>query len=238
VLPVCVLVATVGVQFHNPFQHDRTAKPPHLAATIPVRVPGGWFVRDVPLGATEFMEEVVERTLRTDDILNREYRRGPVTFGVYVAYWGPGKMPTQLVASHTPDRCWTENGWACQEMRFKERLALDGRALQPAEWRRFHDPQGDDTYVLFWQLIEGRAYDFGERFNKIPSPVAWWKNAVQQAVFGSREQYFIRLTASVPFDELWDDPGFAAIVRSLEQLGLVVEAAPAARDAVASTGAP
>ena len=226
ILPVLVLVAAIGIQAFNPFQEEAQPKPKHLAAAIPARVPAGWSARDLPLGPTEYVQEVVERTLRTDDILNREYRRGRETFGVYVAYWGPGKMPTRLVASHTPDRCWTENGWSCEEMRFKQETKVGGQSLQPAEWRRFLDPQGGTTYVLFWQLIEGQAYDFGERFNAIPSPLEWWKDAVQQAVFGSREQYFIRVTSSVPFEEIREDPGFVAVFEGLGRLGLVVPTLP------------
>jgi hypothetical protein len=215
----------VALQLVNPFRHDAAPKPPHLAATIPARVPGGWIARDLPLGPTEFLEEVVQRTLRTDDFLNREYRRGRTSFGVYAAYWGSGKMPTHLVASHTPDRCWTENGWTCDQMRFKQQFALDGAALQPAEWREFRDPGGGTTYVLYWQLVEGQAYDFGERFNKIPSPWRWWRDAAQQAVFGSREQYFVRVTSSVPFEEIWDDPGFKTVLGAVGKLGVIPAAA-------------
>lgn len=221
ILPALVLVATVGIQLYNPFHQEAVVKPKHLAATVPARVPGGWSARDLPLGPTEFVEEVVQQTLRTDDILNREYRRGRVAFGVYAAYWGSGSMPTQLVASHTPDRCWTENGWSCKEMRFNEVYSAGGSPLWPAQWRRFVDPAGGTTYVLFWQLVAGQSYDFGDRFNKIPSPTRWWKDAAQQALFGSREQYFIRVTANVPFEEIWNDPGFQAVLAGLGRLGLV-----------------
>jgi hypothetical protein len=51
----------------------------------------------------------------------------------------------------------------------------------------------------------------------------WWKDAVQQAVLGSREQYFIRLTSSEPLESLWSDPGFAEVLRGLGQLGLTVK---------------
>jgi len=229
IVPAVGLALAIGVQFFEPFGETAKPRPKHLAGAIPGRVPGGWMARDLPLGPTEYVEEVVERTLRTDDILNREYRRGRVTFGVYVAYWGAGKMPTRLVASHTPDRCWTENGWSCEEVRFNVPTTAAGRALAPAQWRRFRDPGGGTTYTMFWQLIEGRSYDFGDRFNAIPSPLEWWKDAVQQAVYGSREQYFVRLTSSVPFEEIWNDPGFVAVLSGLEKLGLGAQPAPGAR---------
>ena len=141
---------------------------------------------------------------------------------MYVAYWGAGKMPTRLVASHTPDRCWTENGWRCLAMKFKQRQNFGTVALQPAEWRLFEPPLGGaPVYVLYWHLVDGRIYDYGERFNNVPSPVRWWKDAVEQALHGSQEQYFIRLTSSEPLENLWNDPGFAQVLTGLSQLGLV-----------------
>ena len=225
-LPAFVLFATLGVQVIHPFGAPAAAKPPHLAQAIPTQLSGGWTVRDLPLGPNEFVAEAAQKILRTDEFVNREYRRGRTIFGIYAAYWGPGKMPIRLVASHTPDRCWTENGWKCQDMRFKQPTAIGERALQPAEWRRFEDPHGGIAYVLFWHLIEGRASDFGERFNAIPDPITWWKDAVQQAILGSPEQYFIRVTSNVPFDEIWQDPVVQQVLTGLAEIGLTTAAGP------------
>jgi hypothetical protein len=195
----------------------------HLAQDIPGSI-AGWKCHDVPLGANEFLSGEVEKVLNYDDVLNREYTRGGESFGVYVAYWGAGKMPTQLVASHTPDRCWTENGWRCLSMRFKQAETLDGTALQPAEWRVFEPPSGGGpVYVLYWHLVGGRLYDYGMRFNAIPSPLLWWKGAAQQILLGSGEQYFIRLTSTKPIENLWSDRGFSEVLRGLSRLGLAVE---------------
>ena len=224
VLPALVLVTAISIQgvkfFHEtPKPHD-----PHLDQAVPLNLPGGWTGADVPLGANEAVDDAVEKILNYDAVLYREFNRGGESFGVYVAYWGAGKMPTRLVASHTPDRCWTENGWRCTAMKFKQPEIFEGAVLQPAEWRVFEPPLGGQlTYVLYWHLVEGHAYDYGDRFNNVPSPVLWWKDAVQQAVLGSREQYFIRLTSNEPLETLWNDPGFATVLRGLGQLGLVVK---------------
>lgn len=221
VLPAFVLAAAVSMQGMNFFRETARPRPPHLAQVIPA-APAGWTSREVPLGPNEFMANEVEKVLNYDDVLNREYSRGGESFGVYVAYWGPGKMPTRLVASHTPDRCWTENGWHCLDMKFKQPESFEGGALQPAEWRLFEPPAGGQSvYVLYWHLVEGRIYDYGNRFNSIPDARLWWEDAVQQALHGSREQYFIRLTSSIPLEALWNDPGFADVIRGLTQLGLV-----------------
>jgi hypothetical protein len=224
VLPALVLAVAVGLQGVKFFRETPKPHDPHLAQTIPLTIPGGWTGADVPLGANEFMANEVEKVLNYDAVLNREFSRGGETFGVYVAYWGAGKMPTRLVASHTPDRCWTENGWRCLAMKFKQPEIFEGAVLQPAEWRIFEPPLGGSpTYVLYWHLVEGHAYDYGDRFNNVPSPILWWKDAVQQAVLGSREQYFIRLTSNEPLENLWHDPGFAEVLRGLGRLGLVVK---------------
>ena len=218
--PALVLVAAVAMQGRQAWRAVPGGREPHLANVIP-RVVENWQSREVALGANEFLANEVEKVLNYDEVVSREYRRGGESFGVYVAYWGAGKMPTRLVASHTPDRCWTENGWHCLGMKFKLVEMVDGRPLQPGEWRVFEPPQGGGpTYVLYWHLVEGRTYDYGNRFNDVPSPVLWWKDALQQAFLGSREQYFIRLTSSQPLEELWDDPGFREVVRGLGRLGL------------------
>jgi len=220
VLPATVLVLAVAVQLMQVFQKIPPTRERHLALAVPGVLPG-WDGRDVPLGASEFLTGEVEKVLNYDEVLNREYTHGADRFSVYVAYWGPGKMPTQVVASHTPDRCWTENGWRCLAMKFKQTGMFAGVALQPAEWRLFEPPLGGSpTYVLYWHIVDGRTYDYGERFNAIPDPVRWLNGVVQQALRGNREQYFIRLTSSQPIEELWADAGFKEMVQGLADLGL------------------
>ncbi len=220
ILPAFALAAAVAVQNTHMF---RKAPPPRdirLAQRVPEGI-SGWEGRDVPLGPNEFIAGEVEKVLNYDQVVYREFKRNGETFGVYVAYWGPGKMPTRLVASHTPDRCWTENGWRCLDMKFKREEALDGLELQPAESRLFEPPEGGKpTYVLYWHLVDGRVYDYGPRFNSVPDPIRWWKDAVQEILRGNREQIFIRLTSNEPIENLWTDPGIEEVLHSLVGLGL------------------
>ena len=109
-----VLVVACGLQglrLRNLKDGDThtTARRIQLDATLPKAV-AGWTAIDEPLGPTEFLQTAVEKNLNYDDMVNRVYRRGERSFGLYVAYWSPGRMPVQKVASHTPDRCWSENG--------------------------------------------------------------------------------------------------------------------------------
>lgn len=220
-VPALVLAVAVSMQGVGYFRAAPPPRTPHLEQTIPRQV-SGWTGRDVPLGPNEFVAGEVEKILRYDEVVNREFRRGNETFGVYVAYWGEGKMPSQLVASHTPDRCWTENGWRCLEMKFKQPLRFEGDPLLPAEWRVFAPPAtSEPTYVLYWHLNDGQLYDYGERFNAVPDPLRWWQDVARQALRGNREQYFVRLTSNVPLESLWSDPGLAEILRGLGRLGLV-----------------
>lgn len=220
VLPTVAVLVAIAVQWTGSFRETSQPRAAHLAGSITATIPG-WLGRDVPLSANEFLESEIEKTLNYDEVVNREYTRGDENFGIYAAYWGAGKMPTRFVASHTPDRCWTENGMRCLEMKFRHVAAFEGQPLQPAEWRRFESVHGQKpVYVLYWHLVEGRIYDYGNRFNAVPSPRLWLKDAVQQMLLGSREQYFIRLTSSTPLEDIWNDPGFAEVLRGLKHLGL------------------
>lgn len=222
-LPAASVVACMAMQGLQAFREPLPPRGPHLSLAVPLSLPG-WTGREVPMGVNEFLTTEIGKVLNYDEALNREFTREGEKFTVYAAYWGAGKMPTQLVASHTPDRCWTENGWHCLEMKFRLSLAFQGVALQPAEWRLFEPPHGGPaTHVIFWHLVEGRPYNYGERFNDVPDPLLWAKDAAQQALLGNREQYFIRITSNEPLENLWTDPGFEEVLRGLGRLGLMVK---------------
>jgi len=228
-LSILVLIFAVSVQGVGYFRAEPPPRGPHLVREIPAQVPG-WSGRDVPLGPNEFVAGEVEKVLRYDEVIYREFRRGNESFGVYVAYWGQGKMPSQLVASHTPDRCWTENGWRCLEMKFRQPVRFEDQTFLPAEWRVFVPPANNEpVYVLYWHLNDGRLYDYGGRFNAVPDPVLWWKDVVMQAVKGNREQYFVRITSNGPVENLWHDPGFVEVLRGLGRLGLTATAVDSTR---------
>lgn len=220
VLLGALLLQVGGVRDVKRGDTTSTANPIGLAEKIPFAV-SNWTMRDEPLGPTEFVQSEVEKNLNYDDMVNRLYTKGDVQFGVYVAFWSPGRMPVQKVASHTPDRCWSENGWKCLDDRFPEELESYNTPLLPAYWREFSPPAGTaKTYVLYWHLVGGDPYDYGTGFNRMIGPVAWWRETLHYAIKGSAEQYFIRLTSNRPFDGIWTDAGVQEIVQSLAKLGL------------------
>lgn len=221
-----LLVAGICVQaFFRWREPARVASRGRLADLV-VRAVDGWTVSDERLGPTEVVSQSVLKNLNLDDYVYRRFQRGALEFTVYAAYWGPGKMPTRVVASHTPDRCWTENGMRCLDMRFHERLSVVGRPLLPAEVRTFAGPTGaEKIHVAYWLTVEGKLYDFGGRFTAVPSVWLWWKDAVAQAAYGSREQLFVRVASRVPLERLWPEPEFQRIFASVAGLGLFDEPA-------------
>jgi hypothetical protein len=191
-----------------------------IAALVPSRL-AGWEVKDERLGQTEILNEAVLRTLNLDDYVYRRFTRGGGSFTVYAAYWARGRMPTRLVASHTPDRCWTENGMRCVDMRFRQIYQLGGQELLPAEYRAFTPPNDTEkTYVAYWHTVEGKIYDYGARFNAMPHPWLWGKDIFAQAAYGSREQLFVRIASSMPLEQLWSDSDFQVVMTKIADLGL------------------
>lgn len=220
-------VTLQGLNVRDVKEGDRSK--PAAGVRLAERVPHNlatWPGRDEPLGPNEVTRTAVERTLNYDDFVFRVFKNGDREIGVYVAYWGPGRMPLQKVASHTPDRCWTENGWKCEEMRFSEVVSTDGVNLMPAQWRRFTPPNGAaQQYVVYWHLVGTRLYEYGARFNARPDLVKWWRDTLDYAFSGSEAQYFIRVTSNRPFEEFAGDPAWRELVGSLVLLGLEGKAA-------------
>lgn len=289
-----LLAGAIGFQFFYSLREvPQPRARPRIADVVPRSV-AGWAGAEEALGATEAVNAATLKILNLDDYVYRRFQRGAVFFTVYAAYWAPGRMPTRLVASHTPDRCWTENGMRCVDLRFKERYSVAGKPLLPAEYRVFtaggggeearggrdqetkgqrdqqtRGPENHETkrprdlagradglgvsgplsvvsgplsqvrgpssgasnriHVIYWHTVEGKLYDYGERFNAVPSPWLWWKDTLAQAACGSREQLFVRIASETPFEQLWREPGFQSVMESVASLGLWAPAAVAAR---------
>lgn len=225
---VVLLVGAIGMQLL--YRLQEVAQPAgrvRLAESLPRQL-AGWSVADEALGQTEAVSEAALKVLNLDDYVYRRFTKGSVSFTVYAAYWAQGKMPTRLVASHTPDRCWTENGMRCVDQRFRHVYHVGDQDLLPAEFRVF-TPGGMNagtedgapkTYVAYWHTVEGKIYDYGARFNAVPSPWLWWKDTMAQAAYGSREQMFVRIASGTPFESLWANQDFLAVMKEVGALGL------------------
>lgn len=220
------LVTAVGAQFFLGGNSDTANADQPVSGRLARQMPaalGLWDVRDEPLGPTEAVRRSTVDILRFDDYVYRRFRRGNVEFSIYVAYWSKGKMPTRLIAEHTPDRCWVENGWRCTKRLPKHQMTVEMRHLQPAERREFIPPGGvsGTQHVLFWLLAGGKAYDFDPHANMVDHAIRWWTAAVREAFeTGQPEKLFVRIASNTPFEQLWSDQEFVAMVKALGDLGL------------------
>jgi len=221
-----VLLAALGLQLHYALQPVRPTKPPHLAAALPTELTG-FTVRDEPLGPNEYLQGAVAQALNYDEYVYRVYRRGDLELGVYIAYWGPGKMPTRDIASHTPDRCWTQNGMTCTATRYNAPVASGPVQLMMADWREFTAPSlRGPIWVYFWLLADREPYDYGGRFNSLLTPTEWLTSVWKNAIHGKREHYFFRLTSNQPFENVANDPAYQRLLQALAHIGLENRAPP------------
>ncbi|MFO7726049.1 MAG: exosortase-associated EpsI family protein [Oceanipulchritudo sp.] len=223
VIALLVLITGIGLQvFAEWVSPEPEPVEPFLSEAIPQSLPG-WEVKDLNLGPTESVTEQSFRILNLDDFVYREYRRGATTFTVYVAYWGPGKMPIRLVNQHTPDRCWTENGWACTDRRFHVRKSVRDRALHPAQWGVYTiNDFSSESY--FWHIVDDEPHWFGgERINSRTSLTSVLLDFRNIATNRNPDQFFVRIVSQESLDAIWEEPGFAAVMDDLADLCLAAE---------------
>jgi hypothetical protein len=212
------LLLAIATQFLSPAEEEHVTRGAHIDNYIRNEI-DGWEARDLPVGETEFVASAVERILKYDDVLYRTFQRGNVNIGVFISYWGRGKSSVREVSAHTPDRCWTTSGW--QVVSIDNQVPMDFHTFQlmPAEQRvfTFH---GTPMYVKFWHIVGGEPFFSGSRFNAVPNPLTFVQDFFQEMQVGRQEQYFVRITSSVPFSEIEYDPAYLAIIEDLRNLGL------------------
>lgn len=215
------LTGAVGVHFWDQTFHpaEITKKEP-LAESISAGIPG-WDSRDLPLAATEQVENAALKKLNFSDHVYRSYTRGNLRVSVYVAYWEPLQMPVRQVGSHTPDVCWLLNGWECTDKEEDVFLTLDDTVLKSTE-KRSYAINGSEEYVLFWHLINGKAFKAKNQMGM------WdrWNMLTDHFRFGLNqkpEQYFIRLSSNQPFEKFWNNSAFEELMDEVVRaVGLAV----------------
>lgn len=224
VLPFClfaVLFLSVGIQvaaYINETPVVENTNPP-LEKAIPESLPG-WETTELDLGPTESVTEASERILNLDDFVHRRYSSPRGSFSVYVAYWGPGKMPIRLVSQHTPDRCWTENGWTCTDRRFNVQKFVGGEELQPAQWGEYAIQEFENE-SYFWHVVNGEAKWFAGESMNTRTTVGSFVTDLRNFTFNKKpDQYFVRIVSQQSLDELWQLPGFQRVMADLADLCL------------------
>ncbi len=218
VLLLATLLTATGLQFVTVDKTREEDLAVSLADALP-REATGWVVEDQPLGATESLNERSERTLQLDSYVVRKYSRGQEALTVYIGYWGPGRMDTRMVAVHTPDRCWVENGWQTSSAEYQQIMTFGGRQTKPGEVRSF-EVSGHTEYVYYWHLVGDGVYDYGKRLNRFPHPVKFVRDFMRNLTQGKPEQLFIRINANVPLNKLHSDELFQEIMSDVMDLGV------------------
>ena len=182
-----------------------------------------WTAETFSVSESEEMKARVEGLLKYDDALMRVYRAPGLSVSLYAAYWNAGKIPVHEVGVHTPDSCWVGNGWVCEDRRFACEQTIDGVPLKPFEYGAYK--KGDNVeYVIFWHLVgdgvsalnyNGWRNGLVGRLERLPYLFDSFKRfGLQQR----REQFFIRISSPIPFEELWRNPDFLALIKQLKSL--------------------
>lgn len=218
VLFVCYVLY---IAFHNVSKpHDKSV--PELTSMLPGTLPG-WSMKDLPVGETEEVRQKMGEILDYDAAIYREYSKGLKKVQVYMSYWTPGKAHFRLVYGHTPDVCWVNGGWKSDVRDPAYKFHLDEAptlALKTAQYREFVIRK-ERLRVMFWQLLDGEPFTYGNYGE--PPATAIFTDILSRGFNQKPEQWFIRISANIDFEQLKSDLGFQELMRSMEQFGLVVD---------------
>lgn len=192
---------------------------PDIANMLPQKLPG-WSSEDLPVGETEEVKRMMDQILNYDNAIFREYKKGFTKVQVYISYWTPGKAHFRLVYGHTPDICWVNGGWKpiVQDPAYHYVIGdTNPIYLKVGQYREFEFGH-ENTHVLFWQLLDGEPFTYGNY--GIPPATAIFTDILDRGFDQKPEQWFIRISANVPFDRLKNDSGFEMLMRAMTKFGL------------------
>jgi hypothetical protein len=198
---------------------EENGTPPSITSMLPAKLPG-WSLKDLPVGETEEVRQRMGELLDYDAAIYREYKKGLVTVQVYISYWTPGKAHFRLVYGHTPDVCWVRAGWkpTVQDPAYVLILDTDPPlTLKEGQYREFTVGK-EHLRVVFWQLLDGEPFTYGN-FGAPPAS-AIFTDILSRGFNQKPEQWFIRISSNVDFDQLKADIGFQTLIRSMTNFGL------------------
>ncbi len=211
-----VFLLAIAMQAYPLLVRSEVTKTDSLENLISKDLPG-WSYMDLPLAETEEARNTVERRLNFDDYVSRIYRSGDTEVGIYIAYWEPGTTAVRMVGVHTPDTCWVQNGWTCTDRASGVLKDVSGGQLKPGEFG-IYEIRDHVQHVLFWHLVGRQVYGYDQQ--DIHNVFAPLQDMMQFGLNQRQEQYFIRVSSNRPFEEIWDDPGFAQLMEDIGALGL------------------
>jgi len=191
-----------------------------LAKRLPPGLAGGT-AQDEPIAGTEEMKKAVGELLNFSDGVYRIYRIPGARISAYVAWWEAGRMSPRLVAGHTPDVCWPENGWVRNKdaegshMALSEELSAKGFA--EGETRVFVT-NSKPEYVVFWHKVGDEMLSYQNGW--APPWWAWIDEMWRGGLNLKKEQLFVRVSSDRPLEEIWSRSETEPLRKALLQLGL------------------
>jgi hypothetical protein len=198
-----------------------------LAKILPP-APTDGTARDEPIATTEEMKKAVGELLNFNDGVYRIYQLPGFRVSVYVAWWEAGRMSPRLVATHTPDVCWPDNGWErdrdAESKLGAVREALKATGFAEGECRVFVG-SGKPEYVVFWHKVGDEILSYHTGW--APPWWAWLDEMWRGGLNLRKEQLFVRISSDKPLETIWPRPEMAPLRQALLELGLGVGTKPA-----------
>ncbi|MGJ8641533.1 MAG: exosortase-associated EpsI family protein [Opitutaceae bacterium] len=194
----------------EPTLHER------LTDIVPEKL-SGWSIKDHDMADSPESASRISEFLNFDDALFRVFKKDDTSVGLYIAYWSPGKASYRWAGAHTPDTCWVQNGWSCDEREYSVPFKHESESFEPAEYG-VYSKNGTSQNVYFWHLVGGEAFGY--------------KQQDGHNIFGAlldikhhgldlrNEQFFIRLSSNESLETLKSMDGFSEILDSLSAIGL------------------
>lgn len=213
-----LLLGAVLAQLAGSRQRQPEAMPP-LVNRLPSALPG-WRVRDLPVADSPEVRRATEATLRYDDVLFREYRKGDQLLQVYVSLWQPGKIDAREVAIHNPDNCWTANGFTLLEAASKPVERLADVRVAPGQFRQFKSPAGS-LEVEYWLMVDGKPFGIVDQatYTKALATrvTAFFRTVWFGLVSGGHRKpiYFVRISGPRQLEHLLAEPELRPLVGAL-----------------------
>lgn len=159
----------------------------------------------------------VEDFLRLDDAIFRVYEKGNTFIGLYIAYWKPGTASYRWAGAHTPDTCWVQSGWTCDEREYSVPFSYESTDFVPAEYG-IYSKDGSAQSVYFWHLVGGESMSYKQHGGH--SILGALDDIKAHGLNLRKEQFFIRLSSNKDLETLKQTSGFDQILDSLIAIGL------------------
>lgn len=222
ILAACVfggLLLFTLVQFIN----LRTAHGPDTFGQVMENLPAedeAWEVSELPIGETEAVGAATIDVLGSDNIIHREYKKSATVITVFIVHWSAknSTMPRQI-AFHSPDHCWSRTGFErtmLDDYYSLKNQSIDVKAGKYREFKSSHQTH----YVLYWQMFGKEVLSYTQGDEVVPSDKTVLDDFFSGRAFKAEEQYFIRITSNVMFDQLSSNPMLNRILTSLSTVGL------------------